>query len=519
MSLTDKVIKNTYYFLISQLIGILSPLLLTPYIISKIGKEEFGIYVIVLGFVGTFNLFDFSVSTSFIKFISEHYHKKEFVKLNHVINTGFLFYTFFSVIFFIAGFVFVKPILSLVNISPSSLETSIYIFKVSLIAFFIATSATIFVSVLISLQKMYLTSISGIIISIINIVLVVILLNLGFGLKGLLWSYLLTIVLSTAVNIIIVKKVLPELKFGVRYFNRESLKKMGSFGVQMQVSRMASFFSEKYDQFLLGYFSSMNNVTYFDVSGRLSRYGRFLPFQLFQQVAPVAAELNAKEEKAKLHQLYLDTTKYLTIVSLPIFVYMFIFADLLIFTWLGSGFDISVYILRLLCISQIVNLAVSAPGNAIIPNLGIPKYLMKEGLINLGINLILSFIFIKYYGVLGAAIGSSAAIIISSLYIYYTSSNFFKENIFKFSIVSYMKPFTASVIGAVPPLVIYYLATGNYLTNINRVSGFAWILLSALIFFSLYIFVVIKMRYFNDRDRKLFKKILYRIFPLKIFNN
>jgi O-antigen/teichoic acid export membrane protein len=518
LSLTDKVIKNTYYYLISQLIGILSPLVLTPYIISKIGKEEFGIYVIVLGFVGTFNLFDFSVSTSFIKFISEHFHKKEFVKLNNVINTGFLFYTFFSLIFFITGFIFVKPILSLVNISPSYLETSIYIFKVNLVAFFIATSATIFVSVLISLQKMYLTSISGIVISIINFVLVVILLNFGYGLKGLLWSYLLTIILSTAVNIIIVKKVLPELKLSLKYFNRESLKKMGSFGLQMQVSRMASFFSEKYDQFLLGYFTSMNNVTYFDVSGRLSRYGRFLPFQLFQQVAPVAAELNAKEEKAKLQQLYNDTTKYLTIVSMPIFVYMCIFADLLIFTWLGNGFDISVYILRILCISQLVNLAVSAPGNAIIPNLGFPKYLMKEGLINLGINIVLSFILIKYYGVLGAAIGSSIAIIVSSMYIYYTSSTFFKENIFMFSLVSYIKPFTASVAGVVPPLLIYYFVIGNYFTNINRASGFAWIIFTALIFFLIFIFTIIKMRYFNDRDKELFKKILYRIFPLKIFS-
>jgi len=515
LSLTDKVIKNTYYYLISQLIGYLSPLLLTPFIISKIGKEEFGIYVIVLGFVGTFNLFDFSVSTSFIKFISEHYHKKDFEKLNYVINTGFLFYTFFSVIFFAAGFIFVKPILSLVNISPSSFDTSIYIFKISLIAFFIATSTTIFVSVLISLQKMYLTSITGIIISIINFALVVILLNLGFGLKGLLWSYLLTIILSTAVNMIIVKKVLPELKFNVRYFNKDSLKKMGSFGVQMQVSRMASFFSEKYDQFLLGYFSSMNNVTYFDVSGRLSRYGRFLPFQLFQQAAPVAAELNAKEEKAKLQQLFYDTTKYLAIVSLPIFVYMCIFADLLIFTWLGDGFNISVYILRILCISQLVNLAVSAPGNAIIPNLGIPKYLMKEGLINLGINLILSYIFIKYYGILGAAIGSSIAIIFSSFYIYFTSAMFFDEKVFKYSIQSYIKPFAASVIGAVLPLLLYVFILNAHL--IDRTSGFVSILITSLIFFSVYIFTVIKMKYFNDRDRELFKKILYRILPLKLF--
>ena len=138
---------------------------------------------------------------------------------------------------------------------------------------------------------------------------------------------------------------MPEMSFCLRKIKLSSLKKMSSFGAQMQVSRIAAFASEKYDELLLGYFSVLNNVTYFNLAGRVSKLGRFFPFQLFQQVAPVAAELNAKDEKEKLNQLYTDTTKYLTIATLPIFIYIFAFADLIFISWMGEKYTLTVYLL------------------------------------------------------------------------------------------------------------------------------------------------------------------------------
>lgn len=91
MSLADKVIKNTFYYVIFQLFGFLFPLILTPFIISSIGEVQFGIYALVLGFIGMFSLFDLSISSSFVVFISRYYVKKDFVNLNKYLNTGLFF--------------------------------------------------------------------------------------------------------------------------------------------------------------------------------------------------------------------------------------------------------------------------------------------------------------------------------------------------------------------------------------------------------------------------------------------
>lgn len=516
MSLTDKVIKNTFYHFLSQVVGFLFPFILTPIIISKIGEVEFGIYAIALGFIGTFGLFDLSISTSFIKFISEHYYKGEIDELNDTVNTGLAFYFIFSSTICIVGYAIAGSLISIINVPPELVDTGIFAIRISLLIFFVANTSTIFVSLLISLQKLYINSLLGIVINFLNFVSIYILLSMGYGLRGLLYSQLAMVSVSGILTYYLAKKQLPELSFSLKNFKLTALKKMSGFGAQMQVSKIAGFVSEKYDELLLGYFSVLNNVTYFNLAGRVSRLGRFLPFQLFQQVAPVAAELNTRNEREKLNQLYTDTTKYLTIATLPIFIYIFIFAELIFMSWMGKEYTLAIYLLRILVLGQIVNLTISAPGNAIIPNLGKPKYLMREGLINLGINLIMSFLLIKYFGIVGAALGNTAAIIISSIYIYYTSSEFFEEKKFYFLIKNYFTPILICILCGLVTYSIFYISINNLFAVTNRLNAIVYLIVTGLLFALSYITLLFFSKYLSQRDKNNFFKLINHISFFKI---
>jgi O-antigen/teichoic acid export membrane protein/GT2 family glycosyltransferase len=518
MSLTDKVIKNTFYHTLSQVTGLLFPLILTPIIISNIGEFEFGIYAIALGFIGTFGLFDLSISSSFIKFISEHYNKAEIRELNNTITTGFAFYVVFSFLICLAGFLLSDFLISIINVPPELADKGVFAIRISLLIFFIANTTTIFVSILISLQKMYINSWLGIIVNFLNAISIYTLLQLGFGLKGLLYSQLATVAINGFLSFYIAKREMPEMKFGIKNLNIASLKKMSIFGAQMQTSKLATFASEKYDEFLLAYFSVLSNVTYFNLGGRISRLGRFLPFQLIPQVAPVAAELNAKGEKEKINRLFEDTTKYLTVISVPVLFFIFVFADTILFTWMGSDdYSISAYILKILIAGQFVNLLFSAPGNSITPNLGYPKYQMREGLISLIINLILSYMLIKNYGIVGAAAGNTAAIIISSLYIFYVSARFFERKISSLIADNYLKPIAAGFAGIIISLIMNWLINNFIFSVINRATGLANLVINGFIFVSIYSLWLLNFNYINERDKEVLAKIILKIIPINFF--
>lgn len=515
MSLTDKVIKNTYYLFIAQFAGFIFPLILTPFIISYIGETAFGIYALVLGFAGIFGLFDMSLSSSFIKFISEHYNKKQYEELKYVINTGIVFYTVFSMICCIIGIIFMDSLLSLINIPNEYLSLAKLAFIIGLAAFFITNSFGIFNSVLISLQKMYLTSIFQLGLSLINLILVIILLINGFGLAGLLILHIIIISLSIFISYIAARKAMPEMKINFFYFRRHTFKKMANFGIQMQVSKLASFASEKYDEYLLAFFSVIGNVTYYNIAGKVARTARLIPYQLVPQVAPVAAELNAKEDNEKLLRLFNDTSKYLTLISVPVFIYIILYADLIINTWMGEGFEISAYLLRILAIGQLINMIFSAPGNSIIPNIGIPKYQMYEGLIFLSINIVLSYILIKNFGIIGAAYGNAISISIGSIFVFFASSNFFK--IYRKQLIRYIyiKPVIITLIGSIVTYFFYYLISYHYLIN-SRLKGIIIISLSFTLFIFIYIIGIYNSGYLNKNDKLVLLKILNRIFNLRI---
>jgi O-antigen/teichoic acid export membrane protein len=517
LSLVDKVIKNTFYYIFSQVIAFVFPLLLTPYIISKIGDSQFGIYALILGFVGTFGLLDLSMSSSFVKFISEFYNKKDYERLFNTINTGFLFYFIFSVLISIFGFAFTDKIISIVNIQSEYVEISKYALRLSIIIFFIANSFNVFSSVLISLQRMYITSILNTITGLINFLAIIIFLNLGYGLISMVYSQLITTVISTIVTVYYSIKYLPKIRFRFKLFNKESLKYMGKFGLQMQISKLSTFASEKYDEFLLGFFSVMSNVAYFNIGNRVVKFGRFFPYQFIVQVAPIAAEFKAKDEDEKLRNLFHDVTKYLITVSAPIFIYIFIFSNMLIDAWMGSGYDISSHIVRILIIGTLINMVFSAPGNSIIPNIGLPKYQMVEGLINLGINLVTSYILIKYYGIVGAAIGCTIATTIASLYVFVVSARLFDKKHMEMLFGLYWRPiFYSSIFSTVIYLLLKYQRIFQYE---GRLYTFILLIVACILCFLLYAIWLFKSNYLNDKDKDIFIKFIKKFLFFKNTRN
>jgi len=518
MSLSDKVIKNTFYYIVFQLFGFAFPLILTPFIISKIGEVQFAIYVLVLGFIGIFNLFDLSISSSFIVFISKYYVKKDFVNLNKYFNTGLFFYILLSLLIVIVAYIFANPLLSLLKIPSELYDTSVKIYNIGLLVFFITTAFSIYSSVLISLQKMYVISTAGIITGFINLIVTIIILSTGYGLVEILWLQLFNVSLTNIITIWYVRKTLPDLKVGYRYLEKGPVTEMAKFGAQMQVSKLASFASEKYDEFLLAYFSVLNNVTYFNIANKISRTGRLIPFQLIPQIAPVASELNANDQPEKLKELFSDITKYLILLSFPVFTFIFVFADLIITTWVGPGFTLSSDILRILAAGNLVNLIFSAPGNTILPNIGVPRFQMREGIIYLGINIFLSYMLIKNYGIYGAAFGNVISVVISSLYVFYVSSKYFSRDKTKLLNENYLKPLIISIFCGVITSGIFFISEKYVYGFSGRLSGLLYLIFLSSVFSAIYAFAVLNVKYLNGKDKALIAKILLKIIPDKFIN-
>lgn len=153
----------------------------------------------------------------------------------------------------------------------------------------------------------------------------------------------------------------------------------------------------------------------------------------------------------------------------------------------------TIYLLRILAIGQLVNLLVSAPGNSIIPQFRSTQIPDVRRYYQPCCEFVLSFVLIKYYGVAGAAIGTTAATLIASTYIYITSAGYFKENPLKFLFRSYFKPLLIALTLCIIVNLysVYYFALPVISLPTGRISGIILIVFTSGLFFtSIYIYIM-----------------------------
>ena len=82
---SKKLVTNTFFNFVGRFWSFLVILLLTPYILSRLSVSEFGVWVLLSVFVGTFNLLDLGLGSSFIKYISQYHAQQDRGRINRVL--------------------------------------------------------------------------------------------------------------------------------------------------------------------------------------------------------------------------------------------------------------------------------------------------------------------------------------------------------------------------------------------------------------------------------------------------
>ncbi|RKY41087.1 MAG: hypothetical protein DRP81_08720, partial [Candidatus Omnitrophota bacterium] len=157
-SLSQKITKNTIFNIVGRIWGVLTILFLIPYIIRYVGTKGYGIWAIAGALVSYFGLLDFGLSEAFVKYISEFYAKKDYMKINKIIASGFIFY-FITGVTVMSLFPFFIPFLiKWFHIPRDLYQEAWLVFLISFFTFVISYILSCFRVIQIGLQRMDITN-------------------------------------------------------------------------------------------------------------------------------------------------------------------------------------------------------------------------------------------------------------------------------------------------------------------------------------------------------------------------
>jgi O-antigen/teichoic acid export membrane protein len=497
-SISQKIVRNTFFNTAGRVWAVLTGLILTPYIISRLGVERYGILALLGGVTGYFGLFDFGISTSFVKYIAEFYARKEYGKINAVVNTGAAFYFVFGVGVFAFAFFFIEPVLSLLSIPPGLHKETAFVFVFGVGIFSISSALGAFASVPGGLQRMDVTNLISVAVSVPNIAGTVFVLEKEYGLPGLMVNSLVITLLSNAANIVAAFRMLPELKFNLFLFSVDLFKKLFSFGYKLQVSRFANLISFQTDKFLITGFLNIGLVTYYQLGSSIVSQARQIPLLLISALIPAVSELEAREGRDALIKVFLRGSKYLISLSTPLLVFVLVNASVIMLAWMGHGYEKASTVIRFLCLGYYLA-TVTGVASSIAAGVARTDLDMKFGVLMAGLNLLLSVLLIIKFGFVGVLAGTCAALTVSSIYyvklfleyLELPANNFWRL---------FAKPAYACVLPAMATCAVNYFLYPMAVES-GRLFALTLAASNCIFFFVLYAAIILRSGYFDEYDK------------------
>lgn len=502
-----KVIKNTIYNNLGYSWQLLVSLLLIPFIIHKLGVEQFGIWVLLEVIVTYLSLLDFTgIGGAFVKYIAEYHTKKDFKNCNHVINLGWVYYTFFWIIMVFFVLIFKDPLLKLFKFSPNLYSTASFVFIGILLISLIRGSFAVFRSVLLGLQRMDITNTIAIFASLVNAGGIILFLSLGFGLKGLVMSGMIVAILTSFLQIVFAYKILPQMKFRPFSFNRDIFKKTFVYGVNIRIASISELTNMHVDKIFLGYFLNTSLVGFYELGAKIAKIARSFPEQLLPAILPASSELYALDDKNNLEKLYYRGSKYLCLLTFPIAFFIVSNASLIMTLWMGkTGFKESALALQILSIGYVFVLLVSM-GRLIARGMGIPQYEMRSSVLIVIMNITLSVILIIKLGFIGALLGTTISGTLGSIYFIYSFHRYLKESLFNTIRKIYANPLFYCIISLFISMLVGHIFKSLIFQKppTNRIDAFYYLLINGLVFLGVYLFFLLKTRYIDKYDKEIF---------------
>lgn len=498
MSLANKTVKNSAYSVFAFAWPMALSFFATPFIVSKLGQEYYGIYALVLSFVGFFGVLDFGVAPALVKYVAELKTKKEYSKLSKIFSSAIFFYLAVGVIgavlIILLSPYFINSVIKNSTINPSFIWG---IFVISSFGFIITMLLSAYSAIPGALQRFDLTSKINVVISTLSTIGIVSLLFAGFGLKAVVVFNIVTSLIGLIIYIILDKKMLPKIKLTFK-IDRGSFKTIMGFGGVAFIASISSMIISNLDRLILGGMLGPTDVTYYVIPGNLTI--KILGFvnAITTVIFPLSASLLAAGETESLKKLYKRATRLIGLLLVLIIVPAFVMSGKFLLYWLGPDFaKNSTFVLQVLLLTYGFSALASIP-YLISFGSGRPKYSAFYAASVAAINVLFMFLLIPKFGINGASIAYLAAVVPTTLvFVRFVEVKIVKTNKDVFWLPQILKLFAVAVVTTILSVAANYLVSNLLLF----MTAYVIIIFVSSLF-------ILKFKLADKEDIELFKNML-----------
>jgi O-antigen/teichoic acid export membrane protein len=390
-------------------------LFLTPFILGLLGPVAYGVWVVVGSLAAYGTLLDLGLTPALVKYVAEHVARDDIGEVNRVVGTALWLSLGQGLLAFGLAILLSPVVPGFLSVPPGQAETTSVVVVLTGLSLGIGIPASAAPSTLMGLQRYDLVNGIYAISTLVGAAVTVIVLYAGGGLVGMVAATIPVLILTTLMNVFAIHKVRPDLAPSLRSVDRHDFRSILTYSSSSFAYQVSGVLQSKSDEVIVGRFLGVALVTPYSIGRRVSELVPLFTQQFMKVLLPLASQLHAEGDAARLQAVYLTGTRLAMALSFPIGVTVLVLAEPFIRAWVGPAFLPAVPITIVLTVSSMVALT-QWPAGAIFQGMARHRPLAIGALLTGIANIVLSVVLVQQIGLLGAAVGTLIPTALESLF-------------------------------------------------------------------------------------------------------
>jgi len=505
VNLTKKLLSGSAIQIANLLLEIIIGFLLLPFLIEELSTETYGLWILVMSIVSFLGLMTLGLSSAVQRFLSMEISVKNYIEYQKTTSSSIF-------VFLILGFfcIFVSYLISTFSANFVTQENLVNDFQTLIILMgcniAIKFFSTPFRAALTAEFKFITVSTIDILTLIIKTFLTLLFIHNDMGVVSLGYALIIGEASGNLMLARIASKKLKAFKFSFQHLDKIKIKELFKFSINSFIASLGDMFRFPIDNIIISSFIGLSFVTIYSIPVRLLSYANAFILQSLNVLQPMFAKLHAENKVEELRNKF-EFANHLSFCLAGLLASgLFVFGENFIELWINQYDEISILII-ILPVTLLVGIS-QQPTIMILYAINKHKYYAYQNIIESVFNIILSLIFLQYWGIYGVAIGTVLPMVVGRML--FLPRYACKQ--IDYSLTKYYKIYTKSLLLSLLMPVI---------ANLTFTSDFSWfgILFASLIFSFIYVaifFALVAEVKTKDHMINLFNKALFAIRGKKV---
>lgn len=312
---------------------------ITPFIVGTLGDEAYGFWVVLMSFLGYASILEMGVQPAVVKLVGQYRAVGAYDRVREMVTAALVFFLGMGLIVVVLCVTALPVLVSryIDDVNQVDYSRTLYLL--------IAVDATLMylnyllTGILYGCQRYHARNLIELGAWGLNVAVILLFLERG-GLVAMMAAKVSMDALILLLSLIVIPRVFPELHVSLGSLRRSSFGDLMNFGGRVFISATTTRLAANAQPMIISTVISAAATAFYAIPLKLVDYARQISWTLTASFMPMFSELESRNDHETMRAIYMDYSRYIFTIMLPLPVLLFVYGPGFLGAWIGPEYAI-----------------------------------------------------------------------------------------------------------------------------------------------------------------------------------